>query len=175
VTPDTSLNPAGQIVLVSGSGFGPLEHFLTFQCHVLEAPPPPPAPPNETCVPIVFSHNHADEAGNIGPMAVTVTRTFVGSDGTVHDCATLFGCNIWVVEEESNPPRNAHHPISFVSVPPAETAPPADFDGDGDTDLAVFRPSTGTWFVNGGATVAWGASGDLVLPLPAAIQQAFSP
>jgi hypothetical protein len=111
VTPRTSLNPAGQVLLVEGSGFTPLEHFLVLQCHVLEAPPPPPASPNEARVPIAF--------GDI--------------------------------------------PL------------PGDYDGDGETDVAVFRPSTGTWFVNGGTAVAWGTSGDVPLPLPAAIQRAFFP
>ncbi len=41
---------------------------------------------------------------------------------------------------------------------------PADFDGNGTTDVAVFRPSTDTWFVRGGATVAFGASGDIPVP-----------
>jgi hypothetical protein len=38
---------------------------------------------------------------------------------------------------------------------------PGDYDGDGDDDIAVFRPSSGYWFVQGGPTVAFGTSGDL--------------
>ncbi len=40
----------------------------------------------------------------------------------------------------------------------------ADFDGDGTTDVSVFRPSTGTWYVSGGATIAWGTTGDVAVP-----------
>ncbi len=40
-----------------------------------------------------------------------------------------------------------------------------DFDGDGRTDLTVFRPSNGTWYYLGStnvfATVQWGLSGDV--------------
>ena len=38
-----------------------------------------------------------------------------------------------------------------------------DFDGDGDTDIAVFRPSSGDWYVAGGNPVArtWGNSTDM--------------
>ena len=41
---------------------------------------------------------------------------------------------------------------------------PGDYDGNGTTDVAVFRPSTGTWFVRNGITVAWGTSGDIPVP-----------
>jgi hypothetical protein len=37
----------------------------------------------------------------------------------------------------------------------------ADFDGDRDTDLTVFRPGTGQWFTREGATTSWGLSGDV--------------
>jgi len=40
----------------------------------------------------------------------------------------------------------------------------ADFNGDGITDVSVFRPSTGAWYVQGGAEVAWGTNGDIAVP-----------
>jgi len=39
-----------------------------------------------------------------------------------------------------------------------------DFDGDGRTDVAVWRPSTGTWLVRGIETVQWGYPGDVPVP-----------
>jgi hypothetical protein len=49
-----------------------------------------------------------------------------------------------------------------------DTPAPGDYDGDGRTDVAVYRPSTGQWFVkpsSGAApwTVTFGAAGDLPL------------
>jgi subtilisin-like proprotein convertase family protein len=36
-----------------------------------------------------------------------------------------------------------------------------DFNGDGTSDIAVFRPMTGEWFVQNQGTVGWGAAGDI--------------
>ena len=45
---------------------------------------------------------------------------------------------------------------------------PADFDGDGKTDIAVFRPNGGNWYMlrsaQGFGTVQFGASGDRPVP-----------
>ena len=57
--------------------------------------------------------------------------------------------------------------FTFVQ-PPAPPTPPhtgravdGDFDGDGKSDITVFRPSTGVWYARGITTVTWGGSGDV--------------
>jgi V8-like Glu-specific endopeptidase len=41
---------------------------------------------------------------------------------------------------------------------------PADFTGDGKTDVTVYRPSTGVWWVNGLPAVRYGVSTDIPVP-----------
>ena len=47
---------------------------------------------------------------------------------------------------------------------------PGDYDGDGKSDVAIFRPSTGTWYLvatipnRPAASYVWGGSSDVVVP-----------
>ena len=58
--------------------------------------------------------------------------------------------------------------LSGNVVPPG-TSRPADFDGDNKTDLSIFRPASGQWWINrssNSSTFAaqFGASGDRIVP-----------
>ena len=65
------------------------------------------------------------------------------SDGDLSDCETI---DVTVSPSSGSP-----------------QPPVADFDGDGDTDVSVFRPSEGGWYMHGQLSnpQIWGALGDL--------------
>jgi hypothetical protein len=69
--------------------------------------------------------------------------------------------------------------IATIATPPAlrnqqwgeatDVPVPGDYDGDGKTDFAVWRPSTGTWWIidsrtNTTRTQQWGQAGDIPVP-----------
>ena len=60
---------------------------------------------------------------------------------------------------------DANFTVSGVAGPPRSRA---DFDGDGKSDLSVYRPSEGNWYVNGStagfSVVRWGLAADVLAP-----------
>lgn len=54
--------------------------------------------------------------------------------------------------------------IYRLAYDPGEGLPPADFDGDGDTDFSIYRPSSGGWYIRDGNTFTWGLPEDIPVP-----------
>ena len=50
-----------------------------------------------------------------------------------------------------------------LNLPPGSTVR-SDYDGDGDADLAVWRPATAKWYVRGVISTTYGTSGDQPVP-----------
>ncbi len=54
--------------------------------------------------------------------------------------------------------------INYSATGNPRAGAPADYNGDGTDDLAVFRPSDGAWRVRNQFTVQWGDPGDVPVP-----------
>jgi hypothetical protein len=64
---------------------------------------------------------------------------------------------------------NSDSTISFIGSLTSALSKNADFDGDGKTDISVFRPGDGNWYMlrsntNSTGSIQWGVSTDIVTP-----------
>ncbi len=87
------------------------------------------------------------------------TWTLYGKDDVSGDVATITGWKLTFVGNDY---------VCEVTTTPTAVESRADFDGDGKTDLSVFRPSEGNWYLNqsqvGFGVVNWGVSSDVLTP-----------
>ncbi|MDQ3799980.1 MAG: FG-GAP-like repeat-containing protein [Acidobacteriota bacterium] len=109
--------------------------------------------------------------------AVTISNGTTGVSGTINSANSIMGST-----EGNGAGINIVHDATgnriFIGMPKdnkvvlvgvAIRKTPFDFDGDGKTDLAVFRPSTGYWFIVNSSNsslsiIQFGANGDLIAP-----------
>ncbi|HEX6125768.1 MAG TPA: hypothetical protein VFZ23_10400, partial [Pyrinomonadaceae bacterium] len=95
---------------------------------------------------------------NIAPTTSAAHRAILQPDG-----------KIVAVGDGSGPGTFGFTAARFLTVATPGGEAPFDFDGDGKTDIGIFRPSVGEWWINrsgNGSTVAFqfGASTDRIVP-----------
>jgi len=115
---------------------------------------PAPAAPYLSPAPI-GTETFATAFGTAGA-ALNGTWTLYVMDDAGVDVGEMDG---WKLTFEAN-----DYECILVTVPDTR----ADFDGDGKTDLSVFRPSEGNWYLNrstaGFTALGWGISTDTLVP-----------
>ena len=90
------------------------------------------------------------------------------------DCVN--GVGIWEIRNRDGGVNRVSYGGSFLDPSPGfdytfDVPVPADYDGDGRADLAIFRPATATWYLlrskAGPARMTFGVPGGQALPVPA--------
>ena len=149
VTPRSGLtSPA--TVSVSGTGFK-----TSFTGGILQQCAVQPGLGYEGCRDIGTFTTTA--GGAFGPVNVSLLSPYTPDDDSPQVNCRAQVCTVFASTDE----KNAQRVVSFGA--PRSVA---DFDGAGTTDKAVYRPSTGQWFVSGGSpeTTGYGIAGDIPVP-----------
>ncbi|HUQ64489.1 MAG TPA: hypothetical protein VM121_12105 [Acidimicrobiales bacterium] len=187
-SPTLNLNPTsgapGSTVSLSGSNwsaaplFGsdttvddPGESPLTVEiCNTALTTCAPAASPDADVAPTRYFDSGPDP--DVQPVSGVFTgATLSGTFRVANTQACAPTCRVRVRQQRHDIETNALVPGSFITATAnlsVRAAPPGDFDADARTDVGVFRPAGGTWFVNGSGgaatAVGWGTSTDLPVP-----------
>jgi subtilisin-like proprotein convertase family protein len=118
---------------------------------------PAPAGPYTSPIP-VGAATFASTFGTSGAAMNGTWTLYVRDDASI-DSGTMAG---WKLTFEANDYNCS------IGPPLTNSDARADFDGDGKTDLSVFRPSEGNWYLNrstaGFTVVHWGLGSDTLVP-----------
>jgi len=113
-------------------------------------------PNDNTCTGVPVTESTKAVAAN---GTATSTPVVVNQAGVYRFVATYSGDGNY---EPRTSLCNAAGESVVVTGPPNDV--PADFDGNGTTDLALFRPATGRWLVRGVLSTVFGVSTDIPVP-----------
>jgi hypothetical protein len=120
-----------------------------------------------------------NDTGGLGNGTTQFTRTYnLNTTVSLTAPATASGNNFQKWQRDGvdfstnqgvNVTMDTNHTMTAVYVTSGSTPPPFGFDSDALSDLSVWRPTTGVWFIrnssNGSTTnVGWGVSGDELVP-----------
>ncbi|HEX8250685.1 MAG TPA: M12 family metallo-peptidase, partial [Pyrinomonadaceae bacterium] len=106
--------------------------------------------------------------GNLGVSWITITSGSSGTGNGTVDFTVAANTSPKAARSARILIGNRLHTI-FQEATPAPQPRQFDFDGDQKSDLSVFRPSDGYWYINNSSNnsltaVQFGASGDLLVP-----------
>jgi hypothetical protein len=99
----------------------------------------------------------------------TVENVFIQSPAAGNWTVEVIGSEIVQDSHTETPAVDADYALVVSGVSRTSARARFDFDGDGKTDISVFRPSTGNWHILQSSTIAllsqnWGLSTDRLAP-----------
>ncbi len=108
-------------------------------------------------------------SGGVANTLDTVENVYIQSPAAGNWTVEVIGSQIVADSHTETPAMDADYALVVTGISRATPRTQFDFDGDGKTDISVFRPSTGDWHIQQSSTTAvisqnWGLSTDRIAP-----------